>query len=223
MVGFVIIKQIFNGVYSVDGKLATLNLVKGKKVYGEDLVRDDGREFRMWTPYRSKLSAAIMKGLKEFHIEEGGSVLYLGAANGTTPSHISDIVGAGGRVFAVEMSERSMRDLISVCETRENMLPILADAHRTELYSSIVGTCDVIYQDVSAREQAQILKANSRFLNKGGYAYFIIKSQSVDMTKDPESVFRQELAQLEDIFDVVQTLELEPYDSAHLFAVLKKK
>lgn len=217
------VKRIFNGVYSIEGKLATLNLVKGKKVYGEELVEEGDKEFRMWTPYRSKLSAAIMNGMEELHIEKGDSVLYLGAANGTTPSHVSDIVGKDGRVFAVEMSKRSMRDLIALCEQRGNLLPILADARYTEAYESMVGMCDVIYQDVSAREQAQILKANAHMLKDKGYAYFVIKSQSVDMAKAPKEVFKQELALLKDSFEIVQTLNLEPYDRAHLFAVLRKK
>ena len=216
-------EKLWDGVYRIDGRLATENIARGERVYGEELVDYNGSEYRLWNPYRSKLAAAIVNGLKTLNIKRGSDVLYVGAATGTTASHVSDMVGEDGTVYCIELSERNMRQLVKVCEKRPNMLPILGDARYPEKYSDVVEGCDVLYQDVSAREQAQILKANSRFLNKGGYAYFIIKSQSVDMTKDPESVFRQELAQLEDIFDVVQTLELEPYDSAHLFAVLKKK
>ena len=217
------IKEVFPGVYSIDGKLATKNLTRGKTVYAEELVKLDGAEYRMWTPYRSKLSAAIMNGLKTFAINEGGSVLYLGASTGTTPSHVSDIVGKSGRVFCLEFSERSMRDLIVVCEARGNMLPILEDAHNVAAYADIVGECDVIYQDVSAKEQAEILKKNARLLKSGGYAYFAIKSQSIDVTRPPKEVFKEELKKLEDVFEIVQTMSLEPYDGAHLFAVLKKK
>ncbi|PIY91829.1 fibrillarin, partial [Candidatus Micrarchaeota archaeon CG_4_10_14_0_8_um_filter_60_7] len=74
-----------------------------------------------------KLAAAIAKGLVA-GIAEGDSVLYLGAANGATPSFVSDLVGAKGMVYCVEFSPRAMRDLIRVCEQRENMVPILADA-----------------------------------------------------------------------------------------------
>lgn len=215
-------KEPFSGVFSIDGRLATRNLVKGKKVYDENLVEVKGIEYRSWTPYRSKLSAAIINGLRNFKIKQGSAVLYLGASTGTTASHVSDIVGRDGRVYCVEISERAVRDLINVCESRSNMLPILADAHETDTYSSI-GECDIIYQDVSAKEQAEILKRNARFLKKNGYAYFVIKSQSVDVSKQPDHVFRQELDRLSDTFEVIEKVKLEPFDSAHLFVVLRKK
>ena len=218
-----VINELFPGVYSINGRLATMNLVPGKKVYEEELVIEKEKEYRMWTPYRSKLSAAIMNGLKTLAIKDGSSVLYLGAANGTTPSHVSDIVGDDGRVYCVEMSERSMRDLIEVCAERKNMLPLLADARDVEKYADVIAHCDVIYQDVSAKEQAEILKRNSKFLKKNGYAYFVIKSQSIDISKSPEAVFKEALAQIEDIFEIVEQFSLEPYDSSHLFVVLRKR
>src|SRR5579863_8015288 len=107
-------KQLFDGVYSVEKKIATVNLTKGRKVYGEDLVTEEGIEYRQWNPYRSKLSAAILNGLKKVEIKRGNSVLYLGAATGTTVSHISDIVGNEGRVYALELSERNVRNLITL-------------------------------------------------------------------------------------------------------------
>ncbi len=216
-------KNVFADVYSIDNRLATKNLVKGRTVYDENLILHQGNEYRSWTPYRSKLSAAVMNGLKTFAIKKDSCVLYLGASTGTTASHVSDIVGKEGRVYCVEISERSMRDLINVCQSRSNMLPILSDAHKIENYSKIVEECDVIYQDISAKEQAEIMKKNSRFLKKGGIAYFVIKSQSVDISKPPSEVFKSELAKLTEDFEILEKLSLEPYDSAHMFAVLKKK
>jgi len=84
--------------------LVTLNLAPGRTVYGERLVEEEGREYRLWDPYKSKLAASILKGLSVLPIKSGCGVLYLGAASGTTVSHISDIVGKGGRVYAVEFS-----------------------------------------------------------------------------------------------------------------------
>ena len=216
-------KELFPGVYSIDGKVATKNLVRGRRVYSEELITVEGQEYRLWTPYRSKLSAAIMNGLKNFEIRSGGHVLYLGASTGTTPSHVSDIVGLNGRVYCVEFSERMMRELLILCEARGNMLPILEDARNVENYSGIVEQCDILYQDVSAREQAEILKKNSRFLKAGGLAYFAIKSQSIDVTKPPKDVYRVELEKLADTFQVLEKISLEPYDNAHLFVVLRKK
>lgn len=216
------LKELFPGIFLIDNKLATMNLVKGKKVYNEDLVTHDGVEYRLWNPYRSKLSAAVLNGLKSVKINKSDSVLYLGAATGTTVSHVSDIVGRDGRIYAVELSERNLRNLITLCEARKNILPILADARYLENYRDSVEQCDVMYQDISAKKQAEILLANSEFLKKGGYAYFVIKSQSVDISKKPKDVYKGELEILEESFELIETISLEPYDSLHLFAVLKK-
>lgn len=215
--------MLFDGVYRLDGKLATLSLVEGAKVYGEEHRVYDGREYRLWNPYRSKLGAAIMNGMRNENIHGGDAVLYLGAATGTTPSHVSDIVGMSGVVYCVEISERNMRDLIKVCENRPNMLPILGDARDTDSYSDMVDTCDIIYQDVSSPEQANILRENSRFLKDGGYAYFAIKSQSIDIKRSPEHTFRMALRELEDVFEIVEEVRIEPYHKLHLFVVLRKR
>ena len=104
--------KLFEGVYRVDGKLATKNLTPRKKVYGEDLVKHSGTEYRMWNPYRSKLAAALINGLENMEIKADSKILYLGSATGTTPSHVSDIIGHGGRLFGVEISERNMREFV---------------------------------------------------------------------------------------------------------------
>lgn len=88
------------GVFICRGKedaLVTKNLVPGESVYGEKRVSisegDDKIEYRAWNPFRSKLAAAILGGVDQIHIKPGAKVLYLGAASGTTVSHVSDIVG----------------------------------------------------------------------------------------------------------------------------------
>jgi fibrillarin-like pre-rRNA processing protein len=93
---------------SINGEknVSTLNLVKGNNVYGEKLVKYEGEEYRIWDPFRSKLAAALKKGMKNMPIKIGSKVLYLGASTGTTVSHISDIVGLSGLVFAIEPATR---------------------------------------------------------------------------------------------------------------------
>ena len=216
-------KEIFEGIFSINGKLATENLVRGSKAYTEELVEVGAKEYRLWNPYRSKLSAAIMNGLKNVNIKHGSKVLYLGAATGTTASHVSDIVRNSGVVYCIELSSRNMRQLLTVCEKRKNMLPILGDARETDKYAEYVGKCDIIYQDVSARDQSGILLENSKFLKEGGYAYFIIKSQSIDVSKKPSEVFDIELSKVSSAYDIVEKVGIEPYDELHMFAVLRKR
>ena len=52
---------------------------------------------------------------------DDAQVLYLGAAAGTTVSHVSDIVGPEGNVYAVEFSHRPGRDLINMAKFRTNV------------------------------------------------------------------------------------------------------
>jgi fibrillarin-like pre-rRNA processing protein len=193
------------------------------RVYGEKLVRVGEEEYRIWDVYRSKLAAAIKKGLREMPIKDGSRVLYLGAASGTTASHVSDIVGKEGLVYCVEFAPRAMRDLISVCERRENMVPLLADARKPETYKE-VGKVDVIYEDVAQPDQAQILIKNANlFLKKGGYAMLAVKSQSIDITEEPKRVYEQVESELKPHFEILEKYELAPFDKAHLFILLRKK
>ena len=216
------VEEIFSNVFIIDGKLATKNLVKGNNVYGEELVNVDGTEYRLWNPYRSKLAAAILKGIKNMHIKPGVNVLYLGAATGTTCSHVSDIVAEKGSIYCVEISERSMRDLIKVCEKRSNMLPILQDALNTEAYAKEIGKVDIIYQDVSSRQQSEILLRNAKLLKKNGYAYVAIKSQSISSSSDPKSVYSRFLSEVAGTFKLVEAVDIAPYSLLHLFAVMQK-
>lgn len=217
------VKEVFEGVFRINGKLATRNLVPGVRVYDEDLVGIRGEEYRSWNPYRSKLAAAMLNGMKRMFIKKGSKVLYLGAATGTTSSHVSDIVGDAGVVYCIEIAERSMRELVKVCEARRNMLPMLLDARDVDRYAGDIEPCDVIYQDIASRDQSDILKRNARLLKSGGAAYVAIKSQSIDVAKDPELVYRAFLEDIAGTFEVLEKIDIAPYSKLHLFVVLKKK
>jgi fibrillarin-like pre-rRNA processing protein len=206
-------------------KLGTKNLAPGTSVYSERLVKYKQIEYRLWDPFRSKLSAGILKGLATVPINSGQKVLYLGAASGTTPSHVSDIVGEDGHVYCVEFASRSLRELVNnVCTFRYNMSPILADARLPESYSRMVQRVDSIYCDVAQPEQARVLADNAdMFLVDGGWVMLAIKAQSIDVTKEPSVVFRKEVAILEGRgFMIKQVVDIEPYDKAHVMVVAQK-
>lgn len=220
--------QRFPGIYTVtleDGsqRLSTKNLSSGRNVYGERLVTHRGVEYRVWDAFRSKLAAAILKGLTAVPIMPGHSVLYLGAASGTTASHVSDIVEMEGHVYCVEFASRSIRDLVdNVCAYRPNMSPILEDARFPEKYSILVrGKVDDIYCDIAQPEQAKVLVDNAHvFLKKSGWIVFAVKAQSIDVTREPSEVYRREVRVLEDHgFRIEQVVRLEPYDKAHAMII----
>jgi len=218
----------FPAVYQVtleDGaqRLATKNLTPGRKVYGERLIRFKGVEYRLWDAYRSKLAAAILKNLETVPVKPKHKVLYLGAASGTTASHVSDIVGEKGHVYCVEFAARAMRELVNnVCAYRVNMSPILEDARFPEKYTLFVsGKVDCIYCDVAQPEQAKILADNADvFLKNSGWIMLAVKAQSIDVTKEPSEVYRMEVKVLENRgFRIEEVVHLEPYDKAHAMIV----
>ena len=210
------LKEIFKNVYRINGKLATKNLVPGKKVYDEKIIRIGREEYRIWDLFRSKLAGAIAKGLKQLPITPGSIVLYLGASTGTTISHVSDIVGPDGLIIAVEVAPSCMPPLIHLAEDRGNIAPIIEDANHPERYD--IPKVDVVYQDISQRNQVNILLKNiKRHLKPHGYYMFCVKSQSIDVTRKPRDVYKEVLKQLSKDTRIIQTLELDPYDKHHMF------
>ena len=207
-------------------RLATRNLASGRSVYGERLVRFEGVEYRVWDAFRSKLAGAILKGLQTVPILPGHRVLYLGAASGTTPSHVSDIVGENGHVYCVEFAQRSLRELVdNVCTYRLNMSPFLADARMPQKYSMFIpGKVDDVYCDVAQPEQAKVLADNADvFLKQGGWVMLAVKSQSIDVTKAPSEIYQQEAKVLRNRgFRVEQVVDLEPYDKAHAMILAQR-
>ena len=182
------------GVFTDGRALFTINAAPGKTVYDEKLVESDGVEYRFWDPYRSKLAAAILLGAKNLGFDESTKVLYLGAASGTTASHVSDIV-ANGIVYCVEVSERSFRDLVKVCETRKNMIPILEDANKPEEYAHMIEGIELVYQDIAQRNQVDIFVRNmSAFDSEHGI--LMLKSRSIDVNREPREVYSKVRKQL---------------------------
>jgi len=215
-------KQTFFWI-QVEGekKLATQNLVPGNQVYNERLVQHKGSEYRIWNPFRSKLAAAIMNDLKNFPFNQKSDVLYLGVSTGTTISHISDIVGQDGTIFGIEHASRVARDFLDrVASHRKNIVPIIQDARKPEEFFSVYKKVDIVYVDIAQPDQTNIAIENCRlYLKSGGYLFLVIKTRSIDVTKDPKRVIKNEIKKLESLFEIKQTIDLQPYDKDHAMVV----
>ena len=209
--------------FQVEGekKLATENLMPGNQVYNEKLLNVKGVEYRIWNPFRSKLAASIMNGLKDFPFNKKSDVLYLGVSTGTTISHISDIVGQDGIIFGVEHATRVARDFLDrVASHRKNIVPIIQDARKPEEFFSVYKKVDVVYVDIAQPDQTDIAIENCKlYLKSGGYLFLIIKTRSIDVTKDPKIVIKNEIKKLESLFEIKQTIDLQPYDKDHAMVV----
>lgn len=214
----------FNEIFVVGNKIATKNLVPGKKVYGEELIKEGKVEYRIWDIFRSKPAAAIKKGIKNFPIEKGSKILYLGIASGTTASHFSDIIGREGIIYGIDIAERVLKDLMKVAEERGNILPILSDSRIPENYANnILEKVDLVYCDVADPDEVELFIRNCKmFLKENGYGMIAIKSQSIDVTKDPNVIYEESRKKMEkEHFEVLDFVTLDPYDKAHGFFVLK--
>ena len=196
--------------------LLTPNLAKGYRVYNEELINRDGVEYRTWDPFRSKLAAAILKGLPDDTIKEGDRVLYLGTSTGTTPSHVSDIVGEKGLLIGVEFSPRVAREFVeNVARQRKNVIPFVTDARDPSKYN--VSKVDLVYCDIAQPDQTEIAMENCRaMLKPGGRLLLVVKARSIDVLKDPEKVFQEERRKLEGAgFRVESMIELSPFEKDH--------
>jgi len=201
-------KEIFQNVF----------LDENKKLYTK--YNDSYRE---WDPYRSKLAAAIMNGLRTMPIKEGSKILYLGVSTGTTSSYISDIIGKKGIIYGVEFSERVIYQFLELADKRKNIVPILADARKPEEYYW-VEMVDIVYCDLAQPDEIEIAIRNSNiFLKKDGYLMIAIKARSIDVTKEPKEIFEESIKKLKSFgFEIKELITLEPYEEGHAMVIAKK-
>jgi rRNA 2'-O-methyltransferase fibrillarin len=215
------------GVFVLKDKhdaICTKSVNPGVAVYGEKRItaavagETESKEYRIWNPYRSKLAAAIYGGVENIRFGPGSRVLYLGAASGTTVSHVSDIVGPEGIVYAVEFSMRSGRDLEEMTKRRNNIVPILDDARHPLKYRMLIPQLvDAIFMDVAQSDQARILGLNAQhFLKSGGGFVLSIKANCIDSTAKAEVVFAAEVGKLAEFgLKPKEQVTLEPFERDH--------
>ncbi|MDD5649913.1 MAG: fibrillarin-like rRNA/tRNA 2'-O-methyltransferase [Candidatus Nanoarchaeia archaeon] len=190
----------------------------GKNFFNE-LMFDDFLEF---DPRRSKLGAAIVKRISFFPIKNNSKILYLGAAHGYTPSKISDIA-TKGVIYCLDFAPRVVRDLYFICEERENMIPLLADANDPDSYANRIEQVDIIYEDVAQKTQIEILFKNLRFLKNNGYVMIAVKARSIDVTRRPQEIFDEVERKLNQKLKVIDKKLLDPLEKDHCFFVCQKK
>jgi len=208
-------------VFTDTDRLYTRNAVPGVAVYGERLVRQGNEEYREWNPRRSKLAAFLKKGAAVFPFGSDTDVLYLGAAQGTTVSHLADVC-RDGTIYAVEISRRAFQKLLDVSEQRPNVMPILADAQAPENYERLVGRVGALYQDVAQRDQVGIFLRNLTFVRPGGFGLLCVKARSVDVAANPKAVYAEARRALAKAVTVVQVVELGPYERDHAAILIEK-
>jgi len=214
--------EIQPGIFGQGDLIYTLNHNAGGEVYGEALINENGEEYRRWEADRSKAGAAVQKGV-DLDLEKDDIVLYLGAASGTTVSHFSDILEEG-LVVGVEYSDTVARKLVRLAEQRDNIAPVLGDARNPEGYEHLIQEADVVFQDISQRDQPEIFTKNvEKYMKDDGTALIAVKAKSISDSRDPEDVYQKVKDKLTEKLEIVEETTLDPYETDHLFLRLKWK
>jgi fibrillarin-like pre-rRNA processing protein len=185
-------------------------------LYRERVIHAPRATLRSFDPTRSKLAAGILRGLRAPLPRPGERWLYLGAAGGTTASHVADLVGPEGVVFAVEKSLRPFVRLIAISEHHPGLRPLLADARRPAELLGLVPPVDGLYADIAQPDQVEILRANAReFLRSRGSVLLALKTASMGRELGPGEHAREAVRELRAEFDLQPPLPLEPFHRRH--------
>lgn len=215
----------FTGIYEQWSKQRKMLFTESydKQTFFDDKLYDG--KYRFFEPKRSKLAASIMKNINEINLKKGDVVLYLGAAHGYTPSFVSDIIGEKGSVFCVDHAPRVVRQLYFICEKRQNMIPILADASKPREYANrMPKLVDYVYQDIAQKTQVEIfLKNVDMFLKPKGYCFLAVKSRSYDVTQKPRQVYKMVEDELKKYMKIIDKVELDPFEKDHCAFICQKK
>jgi len=214
-------EAVSDGIYKKDNEYYTLNLTPSKSIYGEELIQKGGKEYRHWDPRRSKL-AAFLKREGSLPLEYDMDVLYLGAGDGTTVSHVADIL-THGRVFAVELSGKPYTNLLELSKHRKNIFPILEDAGKPVKYSDIIPKVDFLYQDISQKDQSKIFLKNISFLKKDRYGFIAVKCRSIDVTRSPDKIYSQvENTLRSEGLDILGRTDISRWQKDHAIIMARK-
>ncbi len=180
--------------------------------------------WRAFDPAHSKLAAALSGKEWPPLPQPGEKVLYLGAATGTTASHVADLVGKLGVVYAVEKSPRAFAQLLETAQNWPNMAPVLADVRETAAYIGWIPPVDAIYMDVPQVDQVEIARLHvRRFLRPGGRLFLALKLSSLGRERTYQEHLDRARTLLAEDCILEKTISLEPFYRRHAFIVGKSQ
>jgi len=186
-------------------------------VYGERWVDAGSRRLRHFEPGRSKLAAAVVRGWSGDLPAPSERWLYLGAASGTTASHVADLVGPEGRVYALERSVRPFARLLSLADRWPNLRPILADARNPREYATLIPPVGGLYADIAQPDQLAIVIANAELLLSGSGTRLLIALKTPSMGRGRSAAGHRDASEttLADRMALAPSVSLEPFHRGH--------
>ena len=212
----------------------TVNANPGVAVRGESLRKFRGVEHRRWDPNRSKLGAGLLRTRNDPSLllpDAGSTILYLGAGHGTTISHLHDhLCGAknrfSGRLVAVDLAPRCLRDLTYLAEHRPGLVPVLGDARKFDAWGVLIPSrVDWLFQDVAQAGQVDIfLSAVRRFLSQDGIGLLSLKAASERHNDGgDEDIFAAAIAQLSSEVELLEHINLTGFEDQHALFVVRRR
>ncbi|CAN1255633.1 rRNA 2'-O-methyltransferase fibrillarin 2 [Linum perenne] len=189
----------------------TDNILRGLRTIICELIlkkNKDGieTEYRIWNPIRSKLAAAIQCGVENIWVKPGSRVLYMGDICGTTVSHLSDLVGPDGLVYAVGESDV----VVNMSEKRSNVIPIYADYFVSVTYRMFVSMVDVLCAVIDDNQEVCALVMNTlHYLRTGGHFLFSTKASYVFINSENEIAFKDIAPREQKEYKVHEKIELD--------------
>lgn len=192
----------------------------GLKWYDEVVIKQDKYYLREWSPFSSKISAAMKKGFQLPDLQNK-EILYLGSSTGTTVSHLSDLLAK--IIIGVDIASVTMLPFLELCKKRENIVPLLFDAGHLEECSLLKGTkFDFVFQDIAQKNMVETFIDNIKLFAKPGIHAIVLKTNSVDSTKLPKQVLDLSLKKLNDAkIKVEKIIDLNPFEKNHYFIIVR--
>ena len=215
-------QQIVQNTLLLNGRLYTLNSAAGWRLRHQPVITLEGKEYRSWNPYRSKLAAYILCGGNNFRFAEASKILYIGASYGTTVSHLADI-NPQASIYAVEFAREPFQSLLKIAALHPGIIPILEDAGRPERYAAIVDAPELIIQDVTQGDMLRILRKNMNSFHSVQCFYLSIKAGSIDSSRESALVISGVAEQLEREYGAVEITDISRYEKGHAIAVHCRK
>jgi fibrillarin-like pre-rRNA processing protein len=104
-----------------------------------------------------------------------------------------------------------------VSRERKNTVPIFEDARFPGRYRTLISDVDSIYCDIAQPDQGRVLAENlDKFLNQSDEFLMAIKARSIDVTRDPGDIFRQEAEVLKKRgYTIEEMVRLDPFEKDH--------
>jgi len=190
------------------------------KWYGEEVIKKEDYYLREWSPFSSKISAAIKKGFVLPDLKNK-NILYLGASTGTTVSHLSDLEPKA--IVGVDISSSTMLPFLELVKKRDNIFPLLFDAgHLEDCKILKKEKFDFVFQDIAQKNMISTFINNlNLFASKGVHA-IALKTNSIDTTKTPKQVLDASVKLLESAnIKVDKIYDLNPFEKNHYFIVVR--